>query len=1008
MPARELRSSYDAPPNVAYRAGTMLLKKHKILPHPREPLYYPSTPPPNSRDLVIEAQTSSSTGSDTSSPPRLKHASRRIGATVLPPTPPTPPNHSRQSSRGNPTLAPAPKFKTTSIASGDAPSTPTTPHHSQSPPTPDVTPPRAMPLAFRPPISDRYPSSRTDSFRTARETPYSSDEDQASTVRPALNSARTSAAEVPQLLRKIRKRKEVGLGLGLESDNERTTTPRPRRGESVVFDGEWAAGGEESEVEREWDDNLLRNVTVCKRPPTHPETLHLFIDEAMKEVVVDDTVSPTSATRVVRGLPLQERIARHRLIRDSADRSSTENFAELIAWPACVADPESPQSPDVRRTSTMSGNSVSSAVVEALVVDGPPLRRKTLRHSKKRLGLRDFSSDQSERSSAPESVISNDPRHRLHHAAARTPERRHRSLASNTTSNTTSSGGRSRKEVMRNGGIPVVVIPDRRSSSKTRPPTLRSTSSKKTKRSNSLHSAPRIQSSKYNEPGYFDMRLSRNRTMSDSAGSGHSVRTIDFPPSIPARRSSLSAPTSRNTSRAGSLTAESLNAHNMILKQKQETMAFANLELLHPPVETERETETHSNLLNVDHNGDPFFGKRLSAQATPFSQTSYETAGTSAEVSEAMAVTLFSHQNRSVLVVQHRPSSEDSPSTLKQLNISDTPPAEMSVNEKLATGPVTPPQPSHPMDEVESPLRNPRDPPEPPAIKFIPPTPAGFDPWQEEDGQLGFDMDERPVSSGDKSKRKISLLRRAFSNRRNPEALVPTAGLLKRTFSLSGGRRNVSDGSTQTSKERANLVTLYPSVDDRPADAGKLHPFWRPSHFWDDLERDRYFEDEDYGYPPIDNRPPPPQRTLSQKLKRTFAILPIEENHYHDTRPHATDRRTIRRTSSGSMKVVKQRSNTSLRRDGNHRNMYKEDRSPVTGPPPGSFGYGFKEGNGGRVHTIPGLGLRVEYVGWSGMRDKLREKRREQRSEKLRASISGPKGVKNGMDDVLRRRATAA
>jgi hypothetical protein len=116
----------------------------------------------------------------------------------------------------------------------------------------------------------------------------------------------------------------------------------------------------------------------------------------------------------------------------------------------------------------------------------------------------------------------------------------------------------------------------------------------------------------------------------------------------------------------------------------------------------------------------------------------------------------------------------------------------------------------------------------------------------------------------------------------------------------------------------------------------------------------------------------------------------------------------MRRTTSGNMKVVKQRSNTSLRREGSHRGMYKEDRSHVTGPPPGSFGYGFKDGNGGRVHTIPGLGIRFEYVGWSGMRDKLRERRREQRSEKLRASISGPKGVKNGVDDVLRRRATAA
>ncbi|KAH7356782.1 hypothetical protein BKA65DRAFT_392451 [Rhexocercosporidium sp. MPI-PUGE-AT-0058] len=1006
MPARELGSSYDAPHRAHGVGTTLLLKKHKILPHPREPEYYPSTPATKPRDLSIDSTISSLTSSDASSPRTLKHASKRIGVPVLPPTPPT---HSRQSSGSHPTLAPAPKFDISSIkAASDSPSTPTTPLNQQSPPTPDVTPPRAMPLAFRPPISDRYPSSRTDSFKTARENPYSSDEDEASTVRPGLPSARTSTVEVPQVIQKPQKRKEVGLGLGLESDNEGAATPRARvdsQEEFVVFDGEWGAAGGEAEVEREWDDNLMRNVTVRKRPGRNMQKLRLYTDGAVDDVVEDDIVSPTNATRVVRSLPLQERIARHRLARDSADRTSTEKFAERIAWPAAVADPESPSAPDVRRFSAMSGRSVSSAVVEALVVDAPPLRRKTLRHTRKHLGLRDFSSDQSTRSSAPNSVVSSEPQHRLHHAAAKIPERRHRSLASNTTVSTASSSGRSRKEVISSGGIPVVIVPERRSSSKSRPPSLRSTSSKRTKRSMSLSSAPLSQSSKFNEPGYFDSRPARKRTMSESAGSGHdSVRTIDYPPSIPARRSSLSAPTSRNTSRAGSLTAESLNAHNMILKKKQEE-ATATKDSVQPQphLESERDLDTHHRL-NVDHNGDPFFGKRLSTQVTPFSQTSYETAGTNAEVSEALAVTIFPHQNKSVLVVEHRTSEEDSPPSLKPVETSLAPP-KMAVNGKATIGPVTPPQPSHPMDAVDSPLRNPRDPPEPPAIKFIPPTPAALTPSQEENRQLGYDIDERPASS-DKPKRSMSLMRRAFSNRRNSETSAQFPGLLKRTFSLSGGRRkDLVDGSTQTSKEQANPSTLYPSVADRPADAGKLHPFWRPAHFWDDLEDHDGIDDDDdeYGYPPIDNRPPPPKRTLSQKLKRTFAILPIEDDHY-DYQPYATDRRTMRRTASGNMRVVKQRSNSSLRRDGNDRRIYSEDRRPMSGPAEGSFGYGFKDGNGGRVATIPGLGLRVEYVGWSGVKNKLSERRREQRSQKLRASISGPKGVQSGMDDVLRRR----
>ncbi|KAG0647025.1 hypothetical protein D0Z07_6175 [Hyphodiscus hymeniophilus] len=966
MPARELGASFEAPNGV----GSTLLKRHKTLPHPREERFIdfiPPAPTAKPRALVIDTGTKSVTSSDTSSPRTLKHPSKRLGAPSLPPTPPT---HSRQSSGDHPTITSAPRYD----ASRSQSSAPSTPPNQKSPPTPDFTPPRAIPqLVFRPPPSDRYPSSRNDSFKTARENPYSSDEDDLSTVRPVILSARQSKDTVPHIPEIHVKRREVGLGLGLESDNEGTSTPKGHadsQQEFVVFDGEWGSTEEASEVEREWDDNLMRNVTVRKRPGRN---MQMFASAT--DVLKDDIVSPTNATRVVRSLPLQERIARHRLERDVADRRSTEKFAERIAWPSTVADPESPTTPDVRRFSAMSGKS-NSTIVEAMVIDALPSRRKTLRHTKKYIGLREFSSDHSTRSSAQNSSASVDL-HRLVHKTSRIPDKRHRSLASNATASTASSS-KSRRDIIKSGGIPVVVIPDRRSSTKSsKPPSLRSTSSRRTKRSMSLGSAPLSNSSKFNEPGYFDS-TPRKRTLSESAGSGQSVRTIDFPPTIPARRSSLSAPTSRNTSRAGSLTAESLKAHNLIQE---------NRELLKPMIHnpTESRDETANDHLSVDHNGDPLFGTRPSTQVTPFSQASYETAGTTAEVSEAMAVTLFPHQNKSLLVIQHAPDSSPEP-----LNV-DTLPPKMKVNVKGTMGPVTLPQTSHPMDEVDSPLRNPRDPPEPPvgppAIKFIPPTPAGLTPSQEEHRQLGYN--DEPTSQ--KPKRSMSLMRRAFSNRQNFE---PTQKLgFLRTFSLRDRRPGSSSESTQTSKANANLATLYPSVGDQPADGSKLHPFWRPTHFWDDLEDYDSDADDELRYPPIDNRPPPPKRSLSGKLKRTFAILPIKDEDYS---VHAIDRRTMRRTENG-MRVVKQRSNSSLRRD--------VDRPRFGAPGPDDFGYGFKDGNGGRIHTIPGLGIRVEYVGWNGIKRRLSERKREQRSDKLRASISTPREVQSGVDDVLRRRS---
>lgn len=1028
-------SSLDAP-NGAYAVGSTLLKRHKTLPHPREeriPLVYPSTPATKPRDLVIDTGVSSITSSDTSSPRTLKHASKkRIGSNGLPPTPPT---HSRQSSGSQHSIIPAPKFDIPRIETPtDIPSAPSTPPNQKSPPTPDFTPPRAMPLAFRsvssnrPPVSERYPSSRTDSFKTARENPDSEDDDEHSTVRPVLPSARTSAVEVPQVPRPIPKRKEIGLGLGLESD-EGATTPRAKvdssQEEFVVFDGEWADAGEDAEVEREWDDNLMRNVTVRKRPVRKIQrrriTTNFLTDEVIEddivsptnatkiatnflnnEVVEDDIVSPTIATKAVRTLPLQERIARYKIARDTADQISSDQFSDRPPRSSVVASPESPTIQEIRRFSIMSGRSSHSTVVEAMVVDARPVRRRTLRHTKKALGLRDLGSDSSLVGSEPSSAVSSEPQHRLHHHMAKIPERRHRSLASNGTVSTNSSSSRSRKEILKSGAIPVVVIPERRSSTKSSTaPSLRSTSSRKTKRSMSLNSAPLSASSKFNDPGYFDSLPPKKRTMSESGGSAHSVHTIDFPPVVPARRSSLSAPTSRNTSRAASLTAESLKAHNMI--QVTEEAPPKSIQT-RPSIDVVGDLGSHSIRLNVDHNGDPFFGKRLSTQVTPFSQASYETAGTMAEVSEAMAVTIFPHQNKSVLVVQHQ-APNDSPTFASkaietpQIEQLKTEQPTMAVNGH-ATAPVTPPQPSHPMDQVDSPLRNPRSPPEPPVIKFIPPTPAALSPGAEEDRQLGFN-DQRPSLSDDQPKRTMSLMRRAFSNRRNSETAAQRPGFLSRTFSLSGHRRELVDESTQTNKSSANA--LYPSVADKPADGSRLHPSWRPAHFWDDLEgRQDYDDYDEYGYPPVDNRPIP-KRTFSQKLKRTFAILPIQDDDY-GYQPYSIDRRTMHRTPSGNMRVVKQRSNSSLRRVANDRRL-QEERRPRTGPSSERpFGYGFKEGNRGKVHIIPGLGLRVEYVGWNAMRRRMSERRREQSRQKLRATISGPKSIQSGVDDVLRRR----
>ncbi|KAJ9156720.1 hypothetical protein NKR23_g1298 [Pleurostoma richardsiae] len=253
-------------------------KKHKMLPHPgkerRAGAYDHLESSTKKYDLTIDTALSKKYRSQPASPRALKHQARRIGGG--PDLPPTPPAHSRNSSSSHSAIPSSPTYIGTPGRSTEdiQARPPTTPTNQRSPPTPDVTPPQPerRPLALRPVVHERLPSksttaSRTESFKTARENPEESDQDDGqSTLRPIMPSPRTSQNTVRPVNGEERtKSKAVGLGLGLESSPE-VPTPRAKR-EFLSFDGEW---GSDLEVEQEWDDNLMRNVTSWKRSLSTP------------------------------------------------------------------------------------------------------------------------------------------------------------------------------------------------------------------------------------------------------------------------------------------------------------------------------------------------------------------------------------------------------------------------------------------------------------------------------------------------------------------------------------------------------------------------------------------------------------------------------------------------------------------------------------------------------------------------------------------------------------------
>jgi hypothetical protein len=398
-----------------------------------------------------------------------------------------------------------------------------------------------------------------------------------------------------------------------------------------------------------------------------------------------------------------------------------------------------------------------------------------------------------------------------------------------------------------------------------------------------------------------------------------------------------------------------------------------------------------------------------------------------------MAVSIYPHQSKSVVLVEHSAKPSES-SSLEQYKTSTQSIPVVNLTDADGGAPVTPPQ-QFPVDVVDSPLRNPRAPPKPPVINFNPATPSGLTPTIEKQKQLGnyYEM------TAEKPKRSLSLLRRTLTRRTAEYGPSPSrpVGFLHRTFSLS---RNIGRRSDRAERPR---LKRHSTADSMPADESRLHPYWRPAYADDEsYSDDEYDEDEDededddeedrtYRYPPIDNRPALPRRRLSDRIKRTFAILPVRDDYddYPATADDAPDRRTIRRTPSGNLRVMKfRRSMESLTRGVQTEEKQAEEKqayTPGRHPPRSGTTRGYtrlwrslsgkaRSLRGRSPHPtapatapptrevttggfLPTLGDRINFP------RRLSERRREKRTQELRGKISGPRDVRDGVGDVIRR-----
>lgn len=637
-----------------------------------------------------------------------------------------------------------------------------TPRRPSKPPTPDVTPPHAH-SAKRPTLNNFVhlsSSSRAESFQTAREsissdgdmdTPGRSSSIASKKMRPRVSSSRrtvsngirtklTYAKESPQI---SQPHSETEYETGFES-----------------FDGEWTspkADGSPTPLAGKRKGSETRNRSGQKQAADNDTLDVQHLDASlMREKTLRDRVQNTE------GLSMTP---------------SMEKFREDIGWPSSYEAPSGvDEDPESRRLSGLS----STSTVEAMIIDSPKQAQRYLRHTEKRNSLRSASSPitKSERTSTTSHT---DSQHRLVHKAARISESDRRSISSDVSFSVKTVSSAPPPFVAR---IPVVVVPERKSSLKSGP------NSQVSSRQNSQRSNQRPPVTSRSPA---DGLPRRQRTMSDSVpassrGSSSRGRPLG-PPVIPTRSSSLSAPTSRTNSRTTSLTSESLRSHTLAMDL--ELQKRRDQQPVSPPRHNVLGIHSTALLESPKLPGVVVTSSEdvatLRPPSLPYTQWSIPSSSPGpVEIHEAKAVSLFPHNNRSLLLVDQRMPGELPPVRIFQNGI--------SAREAFPQTPVAPFGSA--LMQVHSPLKNPRPPPKPPIGKPLPPIPT-----QEENADA----------------------------RQNDGGRVPGRwGSVRRTWAARPRSDSFNTVVRSLSVRSAKNRTAGVDMDSR------LHPFWRPRGFWED------------------------------------------------------------------------------------------------------------------------------------------------------------------------------
>ena len=799
----------------------------------------------------------------------------------LPPTPPSAPQDIATQNSTDRVVSPG-----TPLAQHQEDGT-TTPTNQRSPPTPDHTPPKKVLSSARlgptRAFTDATVSSRAESFKTAKEE-QSSTEDltrgyDSSASHPAMQ--RWLDAALPDHAANVIQ--TIGLA---ESDvDDITPTETTSRKQTPIagqndkaftsFDGDWGNGRSDNETTavatetgspaKDNSDDTIGNLHVAS--PKTPQKEHTVTESYLD-----------SGSTGIRSSRRSRRSQRSETQRRSGSRSLSPlaKFGREIGWTPRLEDLGLN---DRVRSWRNSGVSSTSTTVEAMVVETASPRNRRLRHVEKTASLRAASSPVPQSSVESFDVSSPRPARRLSHKAGHLSNANRWSLSPNVASSPKSSSPTGLSSDSIN-------IPKR---------------SKTTIKYSTSHGRQYLRSqppqSKFAEArpttapsgGIVDAEdnLGKRRTMSDSLTPPKaSVELKSHRPLSPIlHKSSEMASPPRNEGQQRPSTLQSAASFDREAADGVMTPFQARLHSDEPDA-------SPSNRTNGSIDVEWSYMRHSSPLGPHISPPSVLSSSPGAiEISEATAVSIIPHNNRALLVV-------DQPAeTLNPVNAVDEPqrtevkfqgPVDIFVRPQIPLGQgtaVTPPShetpflnisspttPSHnnTLESIDSPLRNPRPPPEPPVFKIIPPTPNATTPVEEEDRQLGG----KPSLIDSKSSviRRFSSLKRSFSAKRHSDGLT-SPFTFSRSLSLKDSR-------------------IGPRDDDPDA---RLHPLWRPRGFWDDYsdsDSDGYYDEEDIIV----------RNSLGMPQRRMIFDGPVSIVRRISLPRKFTRKRVVRKSSAGSLR----------------------------------------------------------------------------------------------------------